>query len=236
MRVAAILALSLCAASVFAAGPSPIEGAKQVILVVSPDWDSTAATMRRFDRTAGGWRESGRPVDVVIGRSGLAWGRGVNRDTGAGPIKKEGDGKAPAGVFRLGTAFGFGSMPDALRLPYRELRDSTECVDDVESPSYNHIVERDAESDWKSSEKMRSIAVYERGVVVLHNDPVKAAGGSCIFLHLVDPRGKPTAGCTSMPPAAIDALLRWADPKAQPLLVQLPRSEYERLRKSWQLP
>lgn len=231
-----MLASFLCAAPLLAANPSPVHTAKQVILVVTPDWTSTKGSMRFFDRTAKGWKENGHAADVVIGRSGLAWGRGINQETGAGPVKKEGDGKSPAGVFRLGTAFGFGSLPATLKLPYRELRDTTECVDDVKSVSYNRVVDRNAESDWKSSEKMRSIGVYERGVVVLHNEPPRAGGGSCIFLHLLDPKGKATAGCTSMSPAAMNALLAWADPKADPLLVQLPRAEYERLRKAWQLP
>lgn len=238
MRTAAVLAALLLAAPALPGDRMPTAGAKQLILVVSPDWNSSSATMRRYERGEGGWRPIGEAVDVVIGRSGLAWGDGVNRETGPGPVKREGDGKSPAGAFRLGSAFGFDTAPPWMRLPYMQLQQSTECVDDASSQFYNRIVDRTAgaKADWSSSEKMRVIDVYRWGAVVLHNDPPQKGGGSCIFLHLVDPHGKPTAGCTSMPADALEALLRWIDPAAQPLLVQLPRPEYERLRSRWQLP
>ncbi len=242
MRTSSALAalLAVCAISGIASPgeESPVAGAKQIIVVISPGWDSPTAVMRRYDRTTTGWREAGPVVNVVIGRTGLAWGSGVNRETGSGPVKREGDGKSPAGVFHLGTAFGFGSTPDFLKLPYLQLHETTECVDDTGSEFYNRVVDRTgvAHAGWTSSEKMRSIDVYRWGVVVLHNDPPRKSGGSCIFLHLVDPKGKPTAGCTSMPAAAIEALLRWVDPASTPLLVQLPRAEYDRLRGVWQLP
>ena len=50
---------------------------------------------------------SGEAIPAVVGRNGLAWGRGVRTDLPAGePQKREGDGRAPAGIFKLGPAFG----------------------------------------------------------------------------------------------------------------------------------
>jgi len=34
----------------------------------------------------------------------------------------------------------------------------------------------------------------------------------------------------------MEAVLRWLDAKKQPVLVQLPQAEFERLRKIWGLP
>jgi hypothetical protein len=34
----------------------------------------------------------------------------------------------------------------------------------------------------------------------------------------------------------MESLLRWLDPRKRPVLVQLPRTVYESLRKSWALP
>jgi D-alanyl-D-alanine dipeptidase len=237
MRTAAVFAFLVLVASA-PVDPSPISGAQQLIVVIAPDWSSTSAVMTRYDLRDGKWEAAAAPTAVIIGRTGLAWGQPPQRVSGDGPVKREGDGKSPAGAFRLGSAFGFATAPVSLRLPYRQLRDTTECVDDSRSRHYNTIIDRNtvARVDWSSSEKMRSIAVYEHGVVVVQNDPPRPTGGSCIFLHLVDPKGSPTAGCTSMSSEAMDALLRWIDPARMPLLVQLPQAEYDRLRPRWLLP
>ena len=39
-----------------------------------------------------------------------------------------------------------------------------------------------------------------------------------------------------MPQDQLESLLTWLDPARNPLLVQLPAPEYERLRKRWKLP
>jgi hypothetical protein len=39
-----------------------------------------------------------------------------------------------------------------------------------------------------------------------------------------------------MPEQNIKQLLGWLDPKADPILVQLPRAEFERLKGRWRLP
>lgn len=203
---------------------SPLRRSRQLIVVTAPGESSTTATMRRYEREADAWREVGEAVPVVIGRTGLE------------ADKREGDGKSPAGLFRLGRAFGFDAAAPT-RMPYLPLRATTECVDDVLSKHYNAIVERDAvEVDWKSSEKMRAIDVYRWGIVVLYNEERTPGRGSCIFIHLVSESQKPTAGCTAMSADALSDLLAWLDPAAQPLLAQYTEEEYARLREKLGLP
>jgi D-alanyl-D-alanine dipeptidase len=202
--------------------------------VQTADWTATTGTLQRYDKHLFRWRAVGTPIDVVIGRSGLAWGRGLH-STMNGPQKREGDGKSPAGAFTLGTAFGFESRAP-WKLPYLPLRETTECVDDSASTFYNQVVERTAASDWKSSEKMRTVTLYKWGVVVSHNTPAFAGAGSCIFLHIWSGPRSTTSGCTAMREEDLVTLLRWIDPKQSPRLVQLPREEYERLRRDWSLP
>ena len=222
---------------------SPLARSRQLILVTTRDWDAVEGTLRRFERKneKAEWQVVGAAIPVVVGRGGMGWGAGLNAQTGEGPLKKEGDGKAPAGVFKLGPAFGFDTTAEAswLRMPYTPLTPTVECVDDVGSRRYNLIVDRDAvgDVDWKSSEHMRSVEGYRWGVVVEHNSNPSVAGrGSCIFLHVWAGPEKGTAGCTAMTQPNLEELMRWLDSKKRPLLVQLPEAESARLRAAWRLP
>ncbi len=177
---------------------------------------------------------------VVVGRNGLAWGRNVPAAPAGVPAKREGDGKAPAGVFRLGTAFGQSAdKPANLRIPYRYLADDVECVDDVRSSHYNELVtERQVgRTDWTSSEKMWAEPLYKRGVVVDYNagQPQRSAG-SCIFLHVWKGPDSTTAGCTAMAESSLTGVMTWLDAARKPVLIQLPRDEYKRLKARWKLP
>jgi D-alanyl-D-alanine dipeptidase len=222
---------------------APLHGSRQVLIVVTDRWDAVAGTLQRFEReTAGGrWTPVGSRVAVVVGRSGLAWGRGVAGDAASGgPVKKEGDGKAPAGVFRLGTSFGQSRQPlPGVALPYRSLDGNVECVDDVRSEHYNTLVTRQevGRVDWSTSERMWTEPLYEWGIVVEHNAPdVTAGAGSCIFLHVWKGAGAGTAGCTAMDGQHLTHVIRWLQPTSRPLLVQLPQAEYQRLKAAWDLP
>jgi L,D-peptidoglycan transpeptidase YkuD (ErfK/YbiS/YcfS/YnhG family) len=222
---------------------NPLKGSLQMLLVLTDDWNAVNGTVQRFERDAGAaaWRAVGPSIPVVVGRSGLAWGRGIASGPGAGPVKREGDGKSPAGVFRLSTSFGqTRDRPSGWRLPYRYLGDNVECVDDAASGSYNRLTTRSAAMrvDWSSSEKMWQEPLYKWGVVVDHNaaPAVKPAAGSCIFLHIWLGPDRGTAGCTAMEESALTATIGWLDQTRAPLLVQLPRAEYERLKSAWRLP
>jgi D-alanyl-D-alanine dipeptidase len=180
---------------------------------------------------------------VAVGRNGLGWGRGLtNPPVSSDPQKKEGDGRSPAGVFRLTYAFGY-AAPDqarAIKLPYIQCTDTVECVDDTNSTFYNIIKDRNkvAKVDWKSSEKMRmGDDEYKYGVFIAHNtDPAEPGAGSCVFMHIWKAPGHPTSGCTAMSLGGLESVLGWLDPRANPVLVQLPQEEYSRRQAHWLLP
>lgn len=213
-----------------------------MVLVVTPAWDSTSGSLRRYARESdtGPWRAVGEVVPIVVGRTGVAWDDSQVRPGAGEPVKREGDGRSPAGAFALDTAFGFDirQIVSWVRLPYVQLRTTTECVDDVRSLHYNTIVNRDsvARVDWTSSERMREIEQYAFGVRVAYNTPPRAARGSCIFLHIWGGPRSSTAGCTAMDEGALRELMSWIDPQRRPLLVQLPAPAYRRMRGAWQLP
>jgi len=214
-----------------------------LVVVVTPSWTSTTGSLTRFERSARSeaWTRVDIPIPVVVGRTGLAWGVGFD-DLGVdGPHKHEGDGKAPAGVFPLDTAFGFApaeSMSD-VRLPYVQLLPTTDCVDDSASIHYNTVVDKSRVSsvDWTSAEHMRAVGQYEIGVIVGYNasPPVKGRG-SCIFLHIWNGPESHTAGCTAFDESKLHAIMQWLDPAKNPLLVQLTSSGYAQLRDRYELP
>ena len=225
-----------------------------MVLVTTAEWSATDGTLQRYARGEGGpWQAVGEPVPVVVGRSGLGWGRGLHGapPVGRGPIKAEGDGRAPAGAFRLSAAFGYGDSL-ATGLPY-VATPGLQCVDDRASASYNRVRAVPADPDWTSHETMRRRdGLYRIGVVVAHNGPgldpalvpgaalageaPVAGGGSCIFLHVWRGPGTSTAGCTAMPDARLAEVLAWLDADAEPVLVQLPVAQAQRLHEAWGLP
>lgn len=248
--VAALLA-ALCAfvgasgEKMKAAKGAGISESLQMVMVTAADWNAVQGTAQRYERSGvkEKWRPVGAAFAVVVGRNGMGWGRGMQPASQGGkddPIKHEGDGKSPAGIFPLTESFGYSSTPmsDA-KMKYVALTPAFECVDDPKSSRYNQVLNADGmNKDWASSEQMRrNDDLYRWGVVVGQNsDPVKNGSGSCIFLHIWSGPKDGTAGCTAMEPANIEILLRWLDPAKRPMLVQLPNAEYERLSKAWALP
>jgi hypothetical protein len=92
-----VLALTLLLA---AASPVPAES-RQMVLSVSAGWDQTRAILQPYERSSKDtpWVPVGAPIEASLGRSGLAWGRGLHPQDLEGPQKREGDGRSPAGVF-----------------------------------------------------------------------------------------------------------------------------------------
>jgi L,D-peptidoglycan transpeptidase YkuD (ErfK/YbiS/YcfS/YnhG family) len=198
---------------------------KQIILVTTLSWESCQGKLYQYDRSANSddWVLQKPPIPVVVGKNGMAWGLGLHTNL-SGPIKREGDGKSPAGVFALGPAFG--PQPFQTKMDFLSLHADIEAVDDPSSRYYNRIVDRQkiSDIDWTSSEKMGGISLYELGLVIHHNweTPVPGAG-SAIFMHLWRDETSGTAGCTAMSRQDLSELLMWLDPQKKPLLIQMPK-------------
>lgn len=225
---------------------SPLNNSQQCLLVVSPDWRSSEACLQAYQRAGSQspWQAFGKPLPVMLGRNGLAWGHGLHPEIADGTQKAEGDGCAPAGIFALTALFGRDGVgsPRArnARLPYLAVHTDLKAIDDPASRFYNRIVDQRcvAAPDWSSAEDMlRADSRYDLGAVVAHNvAPPLAGAGSCIFLHVWAGPGQPSAGCTTMSAAAMAMLADWLDMDACPLLVQLPRDQYLARSDAWQLP
>ena len=237
MRLIALVLFVLSAPTIIAA-PDPLRQSRQCLVVVAANWNSTNGVLRAFERANKNapWKAHGRAIPVVLGKKGLAWGRGlVKAPHTPGPVKIEGDNRVPAGVFKLGQAFGYAAASSArwVKLPYLPLTKETEGIDDPRSRYYNRLVDRSKvkQIDWRSSEKMRrDDALYKWGIFVEHNTPPRPGAGSCIFIHIWKDPATATTGCTAMAEPDLISLLRWLDPAAQPVLVQMPRAEYDAAR------
>jgi D-alanyl-D-alanine dipeptidase len=250
LLVSALMTVTACATRTppVTVGPQIISEATQLVVVTTPGWDSTSGMLQRFVRAdvRAAWRREGAAVPIVVGRTGLAWGVGFDARAAAspltaGPNKVEGDGRSPAGIFPLTRAFGFApadSLP-GVRLPYLQLTPDIECVDDTASSHYNAVVDRGRVPavDWTSSERMRAVPVYRLGIIVDYNAaPTVKARGSCIFFHIWNGPRSTTVGCTALDAPELARLITWLDPRARPVVVQLPAAAYAALRSDWQLP
>lgn len=218
-------------------------GTQQILLVTTKGWDTVLGSAQRLEIQGTKFQNVGSPFAVVVGKTGLAWGLGIRSsdlDITDGPVKKEGDKKSPAGIFALPSAFGYAAEPPRqTQLPYFPVTSTSECVDDSNSRHYNELLDGSkVTKDWVSSEVMlRNDNFYQWGIFVSHNShPARPGAGSCIFLHIWEGPSEGTVGCTAMQEGNILLLFGWLDRKKKPILVQLPESEYAKLRVKWQLP
>ncbi len=214
----------------------------QLIVSIAPDWDATHGQLARLEREADGtWRVASSAITVVYGRNGLAWGRGVLGTDKPGRHKQEGDGCTPAGVFAVGTVYGYAStLPDGADFPYHQVTTADAWIEDPALPDYNRHVVVDPQNPppWFKREHMRlDDSAYRWLVEIRHNaDPPVPGAGSAIFLHVRRGPGRLTAGCTALPEDDLVDLIRWLRVAAHPHYVLLPWDEYERLAADWDLP
>ncbi len=214
---------------------------EQLMVVLTNGWDSLRGTIYCFEKRKGKWVQLFNNA-VVVGSKGLGIGEGeLKIDMKDVPIKKEGDLKSPAGIFTIGTAFGYADNKDAkwIKNPYVKATDTLICVDDLRSAHYNTLINNDPDkSDWNSFEEMhRKDDAYKWGLFINHNAPdAKAGKGSCIFMHIWENDSTGTVGCTAMAEGNLLRILHWINAAHHPLLIQITKMEYAMLAASFHLP
>ena len=206
-----------------------LTGSNQVLYVKTTNADSIQGTMLLYERKNS--RKRWKRADsfaVVVGRAGLAKAPQTSIPFSNNiPVKKEGDGKSPAGIFLLGDVFSYHYLHN-LHMPFVQVDTNFYCVDDVTSSYYNTLIVKDtATATFNSFEYMkRNDELYEYGVWVLYNStPVAAGNGSCIFIHIWRNNHSGTAGCTAMAKENILKLIHWLDKKKNPALLQVVADE-----------
>jgi L,D-peptidoglycan transpeptidase YkuD (ErfK/YbiS/YcfS/YnhG family) len=218
---------------------------RQLVTAITPSWDATTAELRLWERARAGepWTLVAGPWPGVIGKTGAGWGMGRHGRGPPpghdGPLKREGDGRSPAGAFLLQASYGYADHPPAATgMPYQQTDAHWQCVDDPRSDRYTQIVDRRAVAvDWTSAEDMRRPdALYTWVVDVGHNPTRIPNGGSCIFLHVWSGPGSTTVGCTAMEEPRLATLLGALSLPKVPVFVLLPRDTYAAVATGWQLP
>lgn len=139
----------------------------------------------------------------------LGWA-GINR------IKKEGDGKTPAGNFSLKQIYyREDRIPKPLsKIPTKSIEKDYGWCDQPSDPAYNQLVRLPyrgrAECLWRKDE------IYDLIVVINHNtNPVIARAGSAIFIHIETLNFKHTNGCIGMKLKDLIYLLKRCNPSTK---------------------
>jgi D-alanyl-D-alanine dipeptidase len=238
MKILFALLSFFCACS-FTFAQQNLQESKQMVLVTSSDWNSIHGTLQRYERNSAKqkWKKVGTAIPVVLGRNGMAWGVDVEHpDSDA--VKKEGDGRTPAGIYEIGPGFGFADKSIG-KLDYFPLTDTSVCVDDTKSNYYNQLIDsaKIPTVDWNSGEQMHQVPGYEMGSMIQYNteNPVRGAG-SCIFMHIWKGADVGTAGCIAMEATNLKPVLQWLNSRKKPMMVLITMPAYEKVKSEWKLP
>jgi len=135
---------------------------RQLLITTTSGWNSHRGQLWVFHKPQAGsnWQPAlfAKPIPVLLGRKGLAWGRGSLLSP-VGPVKKERDGRAPAGCFSIGKLYGYSPRPPTgSTLPYHQVGQWDAWPDDPGNPFYNrHVVinPRQGIPSWFEKQKMR---------------------------------------------------------------------------------
>jgi len=215
---------------------------QQLVIGTAATWDSSEATLQRWERNGPSWKKVGNPWPCRLGKQGLVWGRGLHSPVD-GVTKKEGDGRAPAGAFSILDAYGTESgVKTGGGIIYHKIGECDLWVEDVTSPYYNQhlVLKQPPQTEWEKKQQMRmNDPAHKLKIFIGHNGPsdIQPGAGSSIFFHIWrQDGGKPSAGCTTMPESNLRDLINWLQPSKHPIYVLLPQATYAEARGPWALP
>ncbi|WP_434588092.1 L,D-transpeptidase family protein [Streptomyces sp. A5-4] len=216
MRTALVIGAALLSLASPGAAPEPpaplpermadTDGGTQLITAEAPRTGSAAGRLTWWDRRGGHWSPAGS-AEARFGANGLV--DGVRRTQGTDTT--------PTGLYDLPYAFGIAAAPAGTGVRYRRVTAASWWCQDNGSRHYNRWTEglpADCRAD-RAEHLVTYGKQYARALVIGFNydRPVRGRGAG-IFLH-VNGDGA-TAGCVSVPDAAMSRILTWADPDRAP--------------------
>jgi D-alanyl-D-alanine dipeptidase len=192
--------------------PRVLHRATRLIIVTVPNMTSVKATLHTFERKTpadAAWLRSGPPEPAVVGSAGVGWSEDYDylarKDE---PVKHEGDGRTPAGIFRVAGPFGFESS--ALNGYTKLSAGNSFCVADPTSSLYGRIVDKRIAKLVKNSEDMSATPGLTRGLIVDYPARRGAKAGSCIFIHVWQGEKAGTNARIGLPEERVTVLQKWS--------------------------
>ena len=185
----------------------------QLVLTVAraEDGVSTITTCYTFEDNA--WHA----VPGLIRMAGYTGSNGIAHN------RQRNTRQSPAGLWKLGAAFGLAEKPEHLRLAWRDITPQSDWVCDAESPYFNTWQERDDPTlipwNYYDVEHLADYdPTYRYACVMEYNTPpyVIPDRGCAIFLHCSD---HPTGGCIGLLEEDMLATLLWLNPRENPYIL-----------------
>lgn len=219
------------------------ESSSQCIVGIADGWNSSHVTLSLHEKSGHTWRQVGPSWSGRLGKSGVVWGRGIHPNPPGVALKREGDLRAPAGVFDLGGAWGYArEIRKHPKLFYHQVTTRDLWVEDPTSPHYNRFLTlpHEPKTPWEKKQQMnQNDPPHALKLFIAHNAPpnVVPGAGSSIFFHIWRGGGsRPSAGCTTMHQDKLAWMIARIDPTRRPTYVLLPNAEYDQRRQAWKLP
>jgi len=185
-----------------------LENVKQLLVVYNEKPESFTAVFVALEKKGKNWSVKQSPIEAGIGKKGFAFP----------DEKKEGDGKSPTGIFKLGKLFSYEKQLHTL-LENQQTTKEDKWIDDANSADYNKHVS--GATDAKSYENLLlDTDVYKYCTVIEYNtNPVVKGKGSAIFFHLALKPVSFTSGCVAINEEYMKVMVNWLDPKQNPTII-----------------
>jgi len=224
------------------------QSTSQLLVAITDNWDTLSCKIYLCEKDSGKWLINDTILDGVTGKKGLAWGIGIHDSLTLDTIdaytqKMEGDMKSPAGIFNIGTCYGYAdSLPFSSSLTYVAIKPSFHGVDDPSSEFYNQIIDTEnlqgsSEDYYNSFEVIkRKDNLYKWFFQIKHNPDNTPSKGSLIFFHVWRDASHGTAGCIATSEENILSVLQWLNSDKSPKIIILPKNVYIDFQQKYDCP
>ncbi|MFV8327377.1 L,D-transpeptidase family protein [Flavobacterium sp. ZS1P14] len=187
---------------------SKLENSGQLLVVYNDQPENYNAFFVALEKKDKKWVVKQDPIAVGIGKNGFA----------TPGNKREGDGKSPTGIFRLGKLYAYEKQRNTL-LENQQTTADDKWIDDPNSEDYNTHVK--GPTNAKSYENLLlNTDAYKYCLVIEYNtNPIIKGKGSAIFFHLAVKKSSFTAGCVAINEEIMKRMVNWLDPKRNPTII-----------------